>query len=271
MPTLGFRERVIAGFLLVSLLPTVFLGFAGRGLFVQEKRKEFQERLEEDLRVSRELLGRRLSDAARNAAGSEEVLDLFRSVEDYRVLSTPASVDGIVVVEEGGRLLGGSPSADLGIALIPGELPADGTTSEFFRRRGSSIYACAVVPIAAVGSPELARSGRVLAFQRVDPVLAAELERRVGSSVSFFTHGLLSATSKPELYQSEILSDLVDSIAYLKIELEGARRTLLESRVGTVSHRVLTGGLSERLLAGMPSGWQHEPTSPGIAVTQRSP
>ncbi len=235
VPRLGFRERVIAGFLLVSLLPTVFLGFAGRGLFVQEKRKEFQERLEEDLRVSRELLGRRLSDAARNAAGSEEVLDLFREMSDYRVLSTPASVDGIVVVEESGRLLGGSPSADLGIALIPGELSPDASVGEFFRRRGSAIYACAVVPVVATRAAALPQGGKVLAFQRIDPVLAAELERRVGSSVSFFTHGQLSATSKPELYQSEILSDLVESIAYLKIELEGARRTLLESRVGTTS------------------------------------
>jgi PAS domain S-box-containing protein len=232
IPKLGFRERVIAGFLVVSLLPTVFLGFAGRGLFVQEKRKEFQERLEEDLRVSRELLGRRLSDAAHNAAGSEEVLDLFRSEGEYRVLSTPASVDGIVVVEEGGRLLGGSRSEDL---AIPGDLPAAGTATEFFRRRGSSLYACAVVPVSPRGAADLPRGGDVIAFQRVDPVLAAELERRVGSSVSFFTNGLLSATSKPELYQSEILSDLVESIAYLKIELEGARRTLLESRVGASS------------------------------------
>jgi len=234
VPTLGFRERVIAGFLVVSLLPTVFLGFAGRGLFVQEKRREFQQRLEEDLRVSQELLGRRLSDAAHNAAGSEEVLDLFRSAGEYRVLSTPASVDGIVVVAEEGQLLGASPSADLGITLIPGELPVTGAAVEFFRRRGSALYACAIVPVDA-GQAGVARGGEVFAFQRVDPVLAAELERRVGSSVSFFTNGLLSATSKPELYQSEILSDLVEPLAYLKIELEGARRTLLESRVGTSS------------------------------------
>ncbi len=77
--------------------------------------------------------------------------------------------------------------------------------------------------------------GTVVAFRQVDALLAAELERRVGSSVSFFADGVLAATSKPELYQSEVLSDLLDSAAYQKVELEGARRAVLESRFGRSS------------------------------------
>ncbi|HMB70770.1 MAG TPA: HAMP domain-containing protein, partial [bacterium] len=233
VPRPGFRERVIGGFLVVSLVPTVLLGLAGRSLFVQEKREEFEERLGEDLRVSRELLGRRLSDAARNAAGADEVAALFapgRS-DDYRTLSTPASVDGIVVTSAGGQLLGASPAADLDMALLPTAFESKDTPLEFFRRRGDAVFACAVVPVAPpeAGGPS---PGAVLAFQRVDEVLAAELERRVGSCVSFFAGGQLAATSRPELYQSEILSDLVESEAYQKIELEGAQRTLQEIRVG---------------------------------------
>jgi PAS domain S-box-containing protein len=235
VPRIGFRERVIAGFLLVSLLPTVFLGFAGRGLFVQEKRKEFQERLEEDLRVSQELLGTRLSDAARNAAGTAEIRDLLRPGAAFATISKPASVEGIFVLSKDGAVLGASESADLGIAYLSEKLLGTETQVEFFRRRGSEIYSCSFVPVAGERRASRQPVGSVLAFQRVDAVIAAELERRVGSSVSFFAHGQLTATSKPELYQSEILSDLVESIAYLKIELEGARRTLVESRAGSTS------------------------------------
>ena len=235
LPSLGFRERVIGGFLLVSLLPTVLLGFAGRGLFIQEKRREFQKSLEEDLRVSVELLGRRLSDAARNAAGSDEVLDLMAQGGSYRTLSRPASVDGIVVMSPTGQILGSSRSADLDMAVLASEVDPSAGAVEFFRRRGSDLYACALVPIARPSDSPRSRSAAVLAFHRIDPVLAAELERRTGSAVSFFAAGLLSATSKPELYQSEILSDLVEPLAFLKIELEGARRTVLESRVGATS------------------------------------
>jgi PAS domain S-box-containing protein len=235
IPRPGFRERVIGGFLLVALLPTVLLGFAGRRLFVEEKRQEFQVRLEEDLRVSRELLGRRLADAARNAAGSDEVIACFGGDSAYRTLSTPRSVDGIVVMSDEGRLLGSSPSADLGMAIVPGQLLPAETAVEFFRRRGPALYSCAVVPVPPDPGEGVLRGGSVMAFQRIDPVLAVDLERRAGSAVSFFAGGLLTATSKPELYQSEILSDLAESAAYLKIELEGARRTVLESRVGETS------------------------------------
>ena len=234
IPRIGFRERVIAGFLVVSLVPTVLLGFAGRGLFVQQKRSEFEERLEEDLRVSMELLGRRLSDVARNAAGSDEVRALLESKSGYARLSTPASVDGIVVVSGAGQLLGASRAADLDMAMLPGAIETSARPVEFFRRRGGDLYACSLVPMTST-KPTGRLGGAVLAFQRVDAVLSAELERRVGSSVSFFAGGRLAATSKPELYQSEILSDLVEPEAYLKIELEGARRTLVESRVGSTS------------------------------------
>jgi PAS domain S-box-containing protein len=232
LPRIGFRERVIGGFLLVSLLPTVLLGVAGRRLFVQEKRREYQERLEEDLRLSREILGRRLYDAARNAVGSDEVVAALRDPGNFRSLSTPASVDGIVVVSADGQLIGASREAALDMAFLPGKVPPDETPVEFFRRRGRDLYTCALV---AVPATEDVPGGSVLAFQRIDAALASELERRAGSSISFFTAGLLTATSKPELYQAEILSDLVDSEVYREIELEGTRREVLETRVGSTS------------------------------------
>jgi PAS domain S-box-containing protein len=233
VPRIGFRERVIGGFLVVSLLPTVLLGLAGRSLFVQEKRQEFEQSLQDDLRVSRELLGRRLSDAAHNAAGSDEVLSLLNDPTGYRTLSTPASVDGIVVISPAGQLLGASRDADLDMTLLPSAIAALDRPIEFFRRRGTALSACALVPVRAADGEGF--SGAVLAFRDIDAVLAAELERRLGSAISFFAGGRLTATSKPELYQSEILSDLVEPVAYRKIELEGARQSLLEHRVGQTS------------------------------------
>jgi PAS domain S-box-containing protein len=239
LPRPGFRERVIGGLLLVSLLPTVLLGTLGRNLFVEQKRSQFREGLEEDLRVSRELVGRRLLDAARNAAASEEVHALLAQPAPARALSTPASVDGIVVLSEAGEVVAASRRPDFDLqpllaAVGPGDAPV-----EFFHRAaeetgGRELVACALVPLpgasAAPGGPH-----RVLAFQRVGAALAAELERRVGSPIGFFTDGLLVATSKPELYRSEILSDLVDPGAYLRIELEGAQRVFRPSRAGATS------------------------------------
>jgi PAS domain S-box-containing protein len=238
LPTLGFRERVIGGFLLVSLLPTVLLGVAGRRLFIAEQRREFEERLLGDLEVTKAFLGRRLSDTARNVAASEEVTEL---IEDpggrFRSLGTPASADGVVVMSGDGRVLGASRSADLDLALLGTALPDRGTPIEFFRRRGDQLYACALVPVAHLAEEGLPAGppARVLAFERIDSLRSSELERRVGSPVSFFAGGRLVATSKPELYQSEILSDLVQPEAYRRIELEGWRRLLLETRVGTTS------------------------------------
>ncbi|MCA9751541.1 MAG: HAMP domain-containing protein, partial [Gemmatimonadetes bacterium] len=236
LPALGFRERVIGGFLIVSLLPTVLLGFAGRRLFVDEKRREFQSALEEDLRVAVGLLGRRLSDAARNVASSAEVAGVVEDPGGYQVLSSPASVDGVVLLAANGQILASSRSANLDVAIsgAGGALPPGAT--EFFRRRGAEIYACATVPVTRAESESgRGRGATVLTFQRIDGLLATELERRTGSAVSFFAAGVLAATSKPELYQAEILSDLLEPLAYLKVELEGARRTLLESRVGATS------------------------------------
>ena len=149
MPRFGFRERVIAGFLFLSLLPTILLGVLGRNLFVQQKRDQFRAGLEEDLRVSRELIGRRLVDAARNAAASEEVRSLLVEGSAYRVLSTPVSVDGIVVLSDTGQLLGASPRADVDLAMLPTSVTPADSPVEFFRRRGQELVACALVPISA--------------------------------------------------------------------------------------------------------------------------
>ncbi|HET9887639.1 MAG TPA: hypothetical protein VFR10_09005, partial [bacterium] len=202
-PRFGFRERVIAGFLVVSLLPTVFLGGAGRGLFVQEKRRQFQDRLEEDLRVSRELLSHSLLDAASSAAAGKEVQALLRGESSAHTLADPISVDAIVLRGADGGVRAASFGVTPEMTSIALQAPATSSAPlEFFRRRGQALYACAMAP---------ASGGAVFAFQKIDDVLASELERRVGSPVSFFTGGVLSATSKPELYQSEVLSDLVDS------------------------------------------------------------
>jgi PAS domain S-box-containing protein len=222
-PRFGFRERVIAGFLVVSLLPTVFLGIAGRGLFVQEKRRQFQDRLEEDLRVSRELLSHSLLDAASSAAGSKDVQALLRDSGAARTLPDPVSIDAIVVRGPDGSLRGASAGTTPFMTSVALHASIGDAPLEFFRRSGAELYACAAAPAAG---------GAVFAFQKIDPVVASELERRVGSPVSFFSGGVLSATSKPELYQSEVLSDLVDSRAFQKVELEGARRTVLESSFG---------------------------------------
>ncbi len=232
LPRIGFRERVIAGFLLVSLLPTILLGVLGRNLFVQQKRDQFRAGLEEDLRVSRELIGRRLVDAARNAAASEEVRAILDGEAGYRELSTPASVDGIVVLSPSGKLLGASPQADVQLSLLPAVMDLADAPLEFFRHRGPELVACALVPLEAEAPQEPAR---VLAFQWVDAALAADLERRVGSPVGFFGAGRLAATSKPELYRSEILSDLVDPGAFLRIELQGAQRVFRPARAGGTS------------------------------------
>jgi len=222
-PRFGFRERVIAGFLVVSLLPTVFLGGAGRGLFVQEKRRQFQDRLQEDLRVSRELLSHSLLEAATSAAAGKEVQSLLRGESSEHTLADPVSVDAIVVRGREGGVRAASSGATPEMMSFAAQAPPATASLEFFRRSGSDLYACAMAPAAG---------GAVFAFQKIDGVLASELERRVGSPVSFFTGGVLSATSKPELYQSEVLSDLVDSRAYQKVELEGARRAVVESRFG---------------------------------------
>jgi nitrogen fixation/metabolism regulation signal transduction histidine kinase len=244
LPSLGFRERVIGGFLLVSLLPTVLLGVLGQRLFVDQKREQFRSGLEEDLRVSRELIGRQLVDAARNAAASEEVRSLLEPPAGaYRTLSAPASVDGIAVFSGDGMLRGASRSASVDLALLPASVQTSESPVEFFRRKGADLVACAVVPV--TGLAQGRAPGRVLAFQKVGARLAADLERRVGSPVGFFVGGRLHATSKPELYRSEILSDLVDPTAYLKIELEGRQRWSQSSRAGATSMLASYGPLRD--------------------------
>jgi PAS domain S-box-containing protein len=213
----------------------VLLGVAGRRLFVAEQRREFEERLLGDLEVSKAFLGRRLADAARNAAVSDEVADLLAGRGEFRAIPPPASAEGVVVLSADGRVLGASRAADLDMALLGTSLPESDTPVEFFRRRGDELYTCALVPVPPPADGEDRPSGRVLAFERIDALRAAELERRVGSPVSFFAGGRLVTTSKPELYQAEILSDLVRPEAYQRIELEGWRRLLLETRVGETS------------------------------------
>ncbi|MFN8178514.1 MAG: ATP-binding protein [bacterium] len=234
LPSVGFRERVIGGFLLVSLLPTVFLGVLGRKLFVQQKSEQFRAGLEEDLRESRELAGRFLDDAARNAAASDEVHALLSGDGVYRSISAPASVDGIDVFSSSGVLLGASHGDSLEVELRPATVPLTDAPIEFFRRLGRELYACALVPVEDPKNVGGAHA-RVEVYQRVDAALAADLERRVGSPMGFFVGGRLAATSKPELYRSEILSDLVEPLAYLRIELEGRQRVFQHSRAGATS------------------------------------
>jgi hypothetical protein len=102
-------------------------------------------------------------------------------------------VDGIVVISPAGKLLGASRDADLVLTLLPSAIAARARPIEFFRRRGTALSACALVPVRAADGEGF--SGAVLAFRDIDAVLAAELERRLGSAISFFAGGRLTATS----------------------------------------------------------------------------
>jgi PAS domain S-box-containing protein len=251
LPRFGFRERVIGGFLLVSLVPTVFLGVLGRNLVVQQKQQQFRTGLEEDLRVARELIGRRLVDAARNAAASDEIRTVLAGRAAPTTLSAPASVDGLIVSSESGKVLAQTRSADAHLAELCATVDVGASPVEFFHRplEGERLVACAVVPITSGAEPA---RWRVLAFERIDARLAADLERRVGSPLSFFAGGRLTSTSKPELYRSEILSDLVDPRAYVRIELEGAQRVFQATRTGATS--LLAGYAPLRDEEGRPAG-----------------
>lgn len=76
------------------------------------------------------------------------------------------------------------------------------------------------------------------------------------SQLPLVTDRLIDAA--PDRFDSTEPSMILGALASVTGGIREAVR-YLESRVGTVSHRVLTGGLSERLLPQLSSGWQHAP------------
>jgi PAS domain S-box-containing protein len=228
-----FRDRLVLAFLLVSLLPALLLGFAGRRMAASRLREAGETAARASLQAVRYALERDAIREAEEVARStlvrrrvlgveegEEPFDLELSLKRFAIFSP----EGRLILQNGKV---GPPNARAFGEVRDRRTPA----TAFDLAEGLSLDA--LVGITLEGFEERLE-GILLLSRSIDEEWSAALGERVGTDISFYEGGKIVSSTRYELYQSGILSPRLPAPVYAALDLRGEEvRFGRESIAGT--------------------------------------
>ena len=232
---LGFQQKLLASFLLVSLVPAIMLGLFSvnfiKERFVEENRQEalykaFSARkavvnlLHAEMQFFLEhaeagaLFAPRPDGDAIHAVGPGRVAMLFADA------AAPPAPEGVVVA---GVLEGAS-------------------TDEVFLTREKGVPYIGVVsaPLSAGGDAESPPPGMYYVYyaRRIDSDLLGEVAEQVGADVNVYDGGELVASSREGLLAGGFISAIMNARAFLGVSMLRSGYTLATERAGRYEYQV---------------------------------
>jgi PAS domain S-box-containing protein len=237
----SFAGKLTLAFVLIAIIPTLILGVASRG-FLRSRFKEVMEsKAEESLKLSKLALERLVVDESVHLARNPILIDEL--IAEPSILGMLISHDvSAAVTDSTGRTL-----ATFGDPRMPeevlGSVLKEGRSHNFFSVE-EHLYAKSAVPVRDVIFPETIR-GCAFISRRIDDGLAHRLSVDIGKDINFFGLTTVAASSKRELFVSELMPPNISPDAYVECFLSGKELHFTWQRIGNmdlvVGHSPLRG------------------------------
>lgn len=262
---LGFREKVLLSFLVVSILPVLILGvFSSRFIqrsFQQEGEREAIEGVREavslldySIRAEGESFARNrylqemlLGDRNEHARGVLPVQDVpsardaldSRDVPAARVAS-PVGSSHFALFDGNGELVideGVEDFSDEEIRRLLDDTTIKRVTITFV---APDLYGGVVIPVSASDT-----SGGYLYYQRrIDDAFLEGVADVVGKNINIYFGGLLRASSERELFIGGFIESIVAPGVFADIALNESRAVVKEALLGDYSYQVASSPLT---------------------------
>jgi PAS domain S-box-containing protein len=226
----SFATKLSLAFLVIAILPTLILGATSREFLRARLREVMESKAEESLNLSRLALRRLVEGEAVRLARNPILLDELRA--EPSILGVLVSNDvAAAVADSSGRTL-----AAFGNAVIPGRILAsvlsEGRSYNLFAADGG-LTAKSAVPIRDIVFPDQI-AGCAFVSRSMNEDLARRISLDLNRDIIFYGQDRLAASSKQELFTSEVMPTSISPDAYTDCFLRGREIHFTWQRIGKV-------------------------------------
>jgi PAS domain S-box-containing protein len=248
---LGFRQKVLFSFLLVSMLPVMILGIFSSQVIAQRFRAEEENKALSGAHAAGSLIDHSIRTEAASLAGGQYIGELLAS-EGKGDVSDDAGIDKrrFTLIGSDGEELYGSAVAGLTKeqrSELLANVNVDRVTVSY---EAPILYAGVVVPIMAHGS-----RGGYLYYRRAlddDFVKSVAVALGLGTEINIYYDALMRASSERELFVGGFLDPICAPSVFVDIALQENSATVLRETLGDYSYYVASVPLQS--LGGAASG-----------------
>ncbi len=226
----SFASKLALAFVLIAIGPTLILGTTSRGFLRARLREIMESRAEEGLNLSKLALERLIGGEAVRLARNPILIDEL--MEEPSILGMLVSPEVSSAVFDAD----GAPLAAYGNPQIPpavlSSVLTEGRSYNFFSV-DDGLHAKSAVAVRDIISPDKIR-GCAFVSRRIDDAFAHQLSSELGRDVSFFGSSNVAASSKRELFISELMSSKISPDAYLECFTSGRELHFTWERIGGI-------------------------------------
>jgi PAS domain S-box-containing protein len=257
-----FATKLAAAFVLIAIVPTLILGTASSRFLRSRLREIVESRAAESLNLSRLALDRHIFGEAIRLARNPILLDALEAepsllgqmvTQDLKFLGYEVSSAVIAA--------GGDTMATFGRPELPAEVLEsvlnEGRSYNFYSA-DDHLVAKAAVPLRDEISPDKV-TGCAFVSRRLDNGLARQISSDLGRDLNFYGNPVVAASSRQELYISELVPSLIASSAFIECFVNGRELHFTRERLGEVD--LVIGYSPLRDAAGNPVGAMSVPVA----------
>ena len=226
----NFATKLALAFLVIAVVPTLILGTASSGFVRARLREVTESKAEESLNLTglavERLVGGEASRLVRNPILMDELRD------EPSILGVLVSNDfSADVVDSSGKTIAAFGSLPAPRSLIEAVIADGHSFNSFSADRG--LVASSAAPIRDVIFPDRITGGASVS-RTIDDQLAQRLSSDLARDITFYGGSLVAASSKRELFVSEIMPDRISSDAFVDCFLRGREIHFTWERIGSV-------------------------------------
>jgi PAS domain S-box-containing protein len=237
---LGFRQKVLLSFLVVSILPVLIIGVFSSQVIARRLRAEAENQALLGVQAAVSLIDHSVRTEAASLAAGQYIGELLAS-EGKAPIRGDAGVDTrrfTLIGSDGGELYG---SATAGLTKeerseLLGSLDVERVAVSF---EPPVLYAGIVVPIVVKGN----RGGSLYYRRALDDDFVRGVSEALGKDINVYYDGLIRASSERELFVGGFLDPICQPSVFVDIALQGSGAAVLKETLGDYSYNVASAPL----------------------------
>lgn len=238
--SLGFRQKVLLSFLLVSILPVVILGVFSSQVIARRFRAEEENKALLGAKAAVSLINHSIRTEAASLASGQYIGELLAR-EGKGSVPVDAGVDTrrFTLIGSDGEELYGSAAAGLTKQEIGGLLSGSNIGRVTVSYEPPVLYGGLVVPIVSHGN----RGGYLYYRRALDDDFAKSVALALNAEINIYYGSLIQASSERELFVGGFLDPICPSSVFADIALEADKAAVRRETLGDYSYYVANAPL----------------------------
>jgi signal transduction histidine kinase len=232
---LGFRQKVLLSFLLISIVPVVILG-AFSGQFIERRfRLEGEREALEGARSASSLIAHSILSEAESFSGSQYLQDILSGDTAARIRDVALyEKTQFTLFSQNGDLLLDESMSDFDSTEVDRIISAAGSGKVLVLYDYPYLYGGVTIPVSLGQRPD----GYLYFRRRIDDEFINGIASVMGVNVNVFYRGTVRASSQRELFIGGFLDPLIDPLVFADVALLRSKASVRSESLGDYTFQV---------------------------------